>query len=280
MSSPDFSVLMSVYHQESPARLEKALRSNLGEQTLCPTEFVLMCDGPLTEELESVIRGYQQQYPHIMNVCRLPQNVGLGRALNQGVLQCAYELIIRADSDDVSLPDRFEKQVAYMEQHPEVSAASGAVAEFESTPTEIQRVKRLPLHHEELKKYALKRNPLNHMATIFRKSHVLEVGSYQHVQYMEDYFLWVRLVAAGRKLGNMDDLLVHACVGNGMEARRSDKRTIESRRTIDTFLREHGMLSLWQHWLNMAIVRAWCATPAMVRNILYNNVLRSNKKKS
>ncbi len=150
----------------------------------------------------------------------LKENVGLGEALNEGLKACNYDLIVRVDTDDINHKERFEKQIAYMELNPDISAASSDILEFEVDPSKAERIKKVP-RYPYIRKYSLKRNPLNHMAVIFRKHAVLKVGSYKHHLYMEDYYLWLRLLAHGYKISNIPEPLVSARVGNGMLERRS-----------------------------------------------------------
>lgn len=269
-----FSVLMSVYYKEKAEFLDRALKSNIENQTLSPNQFVLVCDGPLTAELDSVIEKYQGKHPSVFTVLRLEKNVGLGKALNYGLQACKYDLIARSDSDDVCLPDRFEKQIAYMADHPEVSASSGAIDEFEDDYDQPIRRKNMPLSHEELLKYGKSRCPLNHMAVIFRKQAVLEVGSYEHLQYLEDYYLWMRLIANGYKIGNSDSLLVHACVGNGMVERRGDKRYIQSWKTLGKYMLKNKLQSPIGYIVSIAKVSVWCYMPGSFRTFVYNKILR------
>lgn len=270
----DFSVLMSVYHKENPAHFERALRSNITDQTLCPTQLVLVCDGPLNSQLDDVIATYVKKYPEIMKVCRLKENSGLGNALRFGLEQCDYELVARSDSDDICVPERFSLQVSYMEQHEDIAASSGTIDEFYDDPEQPQRVKHMPLENNDLCQYARKRNPLNHMATIFRKQAILEVGSYEHLQYLEDYYLWMRLVANGKKIGNLDNLLVHACVGNGMEDRRGDKRYIQSWKILGRYMLKHKLQSRLGYLTSIARISLWCYMPSRFRTFVYNKILR------
>ena len=117
MKNINFSVLMSVYYKESAEYFNLALLSNLVNQTVTPTEMVLVCDGKLTDELENIISIYQEKFSDILKVYRLEENVGLGKALNYGLSKCTYELIARSDSDDICAENRFEKQLLYLSTH-------------------------------------------------------------------------------------------------------------------------------------------------------------------
>lgn len=114
-----FSVLMSVYQKENPDFLRKSLNSVLIEQSRKPDELVLVEDGPLTEELYQTIQDFKEKFPE-MKVLPLKENVGLGEALHRGVEACSYDWIARMDTDDIATPDRFQQQVDYIEQHPQL----------------------------------------------------------------------------------------------------------------------------------------------------------------
>ncbi|UFN69821.1 glycosyltransferase [Vibrio alginolyticus] len=211
-----FSVLCSLYHKEQPSYLEQCFES-LEWQTLEANEIVVVHDGPLTPALYQVLEKWGKKLP--LKQVKLEKNVGLGEALNKGLEACSYDLVARVDTDDINHIDRFEKQVAYMDSNIDVFAASSDINEFETDPNEPSRVKKVP-HSDSVLEYSLKRNPLNHMSTIFRKQAIVAVGNYQHHLYMEDYYLWLRLQANGYKISNISEVLVSARVGNGMLERR------------------------------------------------------------
>ncbi|MBT1443012.1 glycosyltransferase [Shewanella sp. JM162201] len=212
-----FSVLMSVYSKESSVFLNSAFQS-IFDQTLKADEFILVKDGPLPDSLNECI----ERWIELLNIklVVLDVNVGLGNALNAGLENCSNDLVIRCDSDDLNLPTRFETQVNFMKNNPDVSASSSNVAEFNVTPGDCKRIRTIPCSPKRIKADVVSRNPMNHMATIFRKSSVTNVGGYMHLQYMEDYYLWIRLLAGGYKIENIDATLVFARVGNGMLSRR------------------------------------------------------------
>ena len=269
-----FSVLMSVYAKEQPEFFALALKSNLDDQTLCPDEMVLVCDGPLTQELDEVIQVYTDKYPNVLNVFRLPENGGLGKALNYGLEQCQYDWIARSDSDDVCDSRRFETQIAYLKGHPDVDVLGTYIDEFESDWEAPFRKKEMPQRHSEIVRMAKRRNPINHMTVMFRKSAVVEAGSYQHLPYMEDYFLWVRAICGGAKLENLDQYLVHARVGNGMARRRGNRAQIASRRELNNYMVKHGMLRKLDAAMNMIYVVGFTCCPNRVRKFVYNTLLR------
>ena len=268
-----FSVLMSVYYKEKPEFFDLSLKSNLIDQTLTPDEFVLVCDGDLTPDLEEVIEKYKKMCPDVLKVYR-KENGGLGKALNFGLPKCSYPLIARSDSDDVCDNTRFEKQVKYMELHPEVGIISSYIDEFADDWKKPTHVKTLPLTHEELYEMAKFRNPLNHMSVMMRKDDILRIGSYRHIPYIEDYELWVRAMINGIRIGNIGEVLVHARTGNGMVKRRGTKKYIKSWHLMNKDMIKAGMICYSTYIRNMLAITAFVFMPVGFKGFLYKKVLR------
>ena len=210
-----YSVLMSVYSKENPAWLKLAIES-IQDQTLPTSDFVLVCDGPLTPELDGVIAEKHCQMGEILMVVRLEKNVGLGNALNEGIKHCRNELVARMDSDDIAYPDRCEKQVAIFNKYPIVSICSGTVMEFSKNPETINCKRVLPEKNKEIIEFAKKRNPFNHPCVMYKKSAVEAVGSYQHFYLLEDYYLWIRMLMAGYEGYNIQEPLLYMRAGTSM----------------------------------------------------------------
>ena len=171
-----FSVLCSIYQGEQADYLDEAFES-LYIQTLPATEVVVVHDGPLTDALYSVIDNWKHKLP--LKEVILDENVGLGEALNQGLKACSYDLVARFDTDDINTPDRFEKQIEFMKENPNVDLITSNIGEFQTTVGDISSFRNVPCSNNELTKLARYRNPINHVAVVFKKSAVLEVGSYK-----------------------------------------------------------------------------------------------------
>jgi len=268
-----FSVLMSVYYKENPEYFDLSLESCLIKQTLRPTEFVLICDGDLTSELETVIKKYQLLFPDVFKVYR-KENGGLGKALNFGVPLCSYEFIARADSDDVCADDRFEKQIEFFASHSDISVLGSYVDGFKDNWKEPYHTKKTPLTDPEIKQMMTFRNPLCHPTVMFKKSSILKVGSYRDALYVEDYDLWVRCMIDGIKFANIDQVLVHARVGNGMAGRRSSKKQIHGWYVINNNLIKNKKISLLTYCKNMVSIILFVYTPISIKEQLYKNILR------
>lgn len=268
-----FSVLMSVYYKEKSKNFDLSLESNLVTTTLVPNEFVLICDGDLTPDLEEVISKYKKKFPEVFKVYR-KENGGLGKALNFGLSKCSYNLIARSDSDDICACDRFVKQVEYMTEHPEMGIISSYIDEFETDWTKPSHLKTLPLTHEELYQMAKFRNPLNHMSVMMRKDDIIRIGSYKHIPYIEDYELWVRAIVNGVKIANIGEVLVHARTGNGMIQRRGTKRYIRSWSIMNKYMIEKGMIGYVTYICNMISITTFVFMPIRLKEYLYKRVLR------
>ena len=269
-----YSVLMSIYYKEDSTYFKQSLESILS-QTVRTDDLVLVCDGPLTPELDAVIEEYVQAYPDLFHIIRLPENGGLGKALNKGLPECRHELVARLDTDDISLPDRMEKQLEAFRLHPEISLLSCAVKEFQNDNIDdISAIKSLPLTHEELLVYARKRSPINHPAVMFKKSAVLAVGGYQHFPYFEDYYLWVRMLQNGAKAMNLAQPLLLMRAGQAMYSRRGGLKYLKCVYRFRKYLWKCKFSSFGDFFISVSAQTVVCLLPNRVRIFVYHKFLR------
>lgn len=213
-----YSVLMSVYAKEQASHFRESIDSMLG-QSVPTDDFVIVCDGPLTRELEQVITEVTKAHPHLFQIVRLDENEGLGRALCKGIEYCKNELIARMDSDDISEPTRCEKQLEIF-QNQEVDIVGGNIEEFEEDVKKPAAVRKVPQTDAEIKAFARRRNPFNHPTIMFRKEAVLQAGNYEDCKGFEDYYLWARMLHQGKIGYNLQETLVHMRTSAGMYERR------------------------------------------------------------
>ena len=267
------SVLMSVYYKDKPDYLSSSLDSVLN-QTVRPDEIVCVCDGKLTDELYAVLHRYEAAN-EIIKVVSLSENSGLGKALNCGLPFCSNELVARMDADDISKPDRFEKQLAVFEQHPEYDVVGSWIDEFEGTPDNIVSVRKLPESPEELWEYGKKRNPMNHPSVMFRKSSVQDVGGYQPFYLFEDYYLWVRMLMAGKRLYNLQESLLYFRTSPEMFSRRGGMRYARSEFNFLEKMHELNYITKIEMLRNMAIRFGARMIPNKMRTNIYKKLLRA-----
>jgi len=238
----NYSVLMSVYYKEKPDHLNESIRS-IYEQTVQTNDFVLVCDGPLTEELNAVISGWGKSFGGKMHVFRLKENHGLGFALNAGIKRCKNELVARMDSDDIAVSDRCYRQLKVFEEHPETDVVSGTVSEFNMVPGDLNTKRIVPESDADILAFAKKRNPFNHPCVMYKKSRVTEAGGYKQFYLLEDYYLWVRMLLKGAKGHNIQEPLLYMRVGNGMYKRRSGIKHARSQIRLFRYMHSKGFIS-------------------------------------
>lgn len=217
----NYSILMTVYKKDNPNDVKISINSMLN-QSVKTNDFVLVCDGELTEELNSIVNAYEKEHSDIFNVIRLSQNVGLGEALRYGVLISKNEIVARMDDDDIAHPTRCAEELKFLETHPECSLVGAHVTEFDELPDQPLRVKKVPLGYENIKKYAHRRNPFNHSTVMFRKSAVIEAGNYSEMRTNQDVDLWVRMINKGYVCENLDRVLVDFRFDKDTLARRKE----------------------------------------------------------
>ncbi len=269
-----YSVLMSVYKNDDPDFLARALRSIYEDQTVKPDEIVVVFDGPLTVELYAVLNEFRVGKENVVKYYPQEENHGLGEALRIASEKCACDYILRMDSDDISDPHRFERQIAYVENHPDIDVLGTDIAEFNISLDEDMRVRSCPEHHDDIVRMGKKRNPMNHVSVCMKKTALKKCGGYKTLLFLEDYYLWLNMIAAGCKLANIHESLVYVRVGNGFDSKRGSKERITGWKTLQDFMLEHGMINKKEAMMNMLYIRAFVNTPSGVKKVLYEKLLR------
>lgn len=225
-----FSVLISVYDKENPDFFFQAIES-LVNQTLLPNEIVLVKDGPLTQELESILNKFMEEYPNLFSIVSLEKNMGLGYALNKGIKVCKNNLIARMDTDDICKLNRFEKQISFLQHHPEIDVLGANMEEFNKIPGDLNSYKINPKSGKKLLKYSKFRCPVNHPTIIFKKESVLQNGGYgEDILLLEDFTLFIKMLKNGCIFYNQQEVLLNFRIGSGIEIikRRSGKNYVKN----------------------------------------------------
>ena len=198
----EYSVLMSLYIKENPIFLRESIESMLN-QTIKPSEIVIVKDGPLTDELEFILEKYLEEYPLLFNIIDSKENLGLGRALNLGINYCKHELIARMDTDDISKPNRCEKEIEVLLKDEKISVIGSWVDEFSGNTENILSTRKVPGEYKDIYEYCKRRNPFNHPSVMYRKKDILEVGGYSNLRYGQDYELFGRMMIKGYQAKNI-----------------------------------------------------------------------------
>lgn len=215
-----YSILMSVYHKANPQFFVEAIQSMV-DQIYPSNDFVIVCDGPLTAELDAVLENFDAKYPGLFQILRLPENMGIGAAAAAGLQVCKNDLVAKMDADDIALPFRCSMQVERFERNPRLTMVGGFVEEFEENPEKPFSVRTVPLTNEQIRKYARRRQPFNNPSIMYRRSAVLAVGGYGNLRRSEDYDLYVRLLHKGYEAENIETVLVKFRVDAAARLRRT-----------------------------------------------------------
>lgn len=269
---------MSVYRNDKTDDFKLALDSVSIKQTLKPNQIVIVEDGPIETEIEEVINVSKTHNPDIeFTIIKKAVNQGLAAALNDGIKACRFEWIARMDADDVARPIRFEYQINYLEKHPYIDVLGGNVAEFESTPRDINSVRRVPQTHQEIATMAKSRNPINHQTVFYKKTSVEAVGNYS-VEFgkLEDYKLWVDMLVAGFMFANLDEILVDFRIGKGFIERRSNKREIKDWDMLQAYLLRNKMIDKKTEIINKISIRCFIYMPSWLKVLAYKHILRKH----
>ncbi len=269
-----YSVLMSVYKKDDPHFLKLALESIYEKQTRKPDEIVVVFDGPLTDELQAVLHAFREGKETVVFYYPQAENRGLGEALRIGSEKCTGDYIFRMDSDDISVPERFEKQIAYIEAHPDIDVLGGTIAEFDTSLDEEMRLRVCPARHADIARMGKKRNPMNHVTVGIKRCALAKCGGYETLLLLEDYFLWLKMLAAGCKLENMQETLVYVRVGNGFNTKRGSTVRVKGWKTLQQFMLEHHMITKKEAIMNMVYIRGFTYCPGFVRRFFYEKLLR------
>lgn len=220
-----YSMLVSVYRKIKAEHLDECLESVFA-QTYPADQVVLVCDGALGEELDGVVGKYEKLYGGVFEAVRLEKNVGTGAAANAGIERCRNNLIIKTDSDDICLKDRCDTQVSMFERDEKLVMAGGYIREFDSDTGEEISVKKVPLTHEEILKYAKRRNPINNPTIAIKKDFALKIGGFDVDARCEDYDFVCRMLQAGAKAENTDRILLDYRVSaDNLKRRKNWKNT-------------------------------------------------------
>jgi glycosyltransferase involved in cell wall biosynthesis len=219
------AVIMSVYNQDSPADFEQALQS-IFEQTYRQFDIFLQVDGKVPETLRSVISNYESLKN--VHVSYSAQNLGLAFQLNQAIErvfeQGGFDYIARMDADDICVAERFEQQVAFLSQNPDIAVLGTSVIEFDEQGHEFY--KKMSASHHELKSNVIKRCPLNHPTVMFNLGKIEPQDLQYNSQLLntQDYYLWVDLLSKGYLFSNLEEPLLRFRVNSLFHERRGLKK--------------------------------------------------------
>lgn len=269
----NFSVCMSVYNGDNADYFQLALLSLLN-QTIKPSEIVLVVDGPVNDMIEDVIDSFIKK-SDLLNVIRIEKNSGHAIARQTGLDAAKFDYVAIMDSDDIAKTDRFEKQIRFIEENPDLDVVGGQIEEFVGIEDNIVGKRVVPVSDNDIKKYMLGRCPMNQQTVMFKKASVLKVGGYIDWYCEEDYFLWIRMMKAGCRFANLQDTLVNVRVGGDMYARRGGMKYFKSEAKLQKYMWDGGIISFPRYSFNVLIrLCVQVLMPNWLRGFVFQKLFR------
>ena len=268
----DFTVLMAVYWKDDPGLFMSAL-SSIFQNSMLPRQVVVVADGEITQELTEIIEELREGNNNL-SLIKLPKNIGLAGALNVGLSAVSSEWVARADADDINYPDRFEKTFTAIARAEHLLDIVGtAIEEVDERGSKIA-VRSLPAGDEKIKTFLMRRNPFNHMTTVFRTAAAKRAGGYPELYLKEEYGLWAKMISQGCRCKNLPDITVTAMTGSDFYARRGGFRYAQAEYGLQRHLYTCRIKPLWMAILDFLLRGAVFILPEQVRRHIYIRVLR------
>ena len=262
-----FTLLVPVYRGDTSEHVRRALESNTSGQTRPPAQVVIVRDGPVSPDVAAELDRFTAHSAVPVVRVNLPQQGGLSAALDRGLQDCAYDVVARADADDVSYPDRFALQLPLIEDGADlVGASMHEIGDNEDRPLALRRA---PVGRAVIERVSKRRNPISHPSVVFRRSAVAAVGGYEHVPLAEDYWLWVRMLHAGADVRNVAEPLVGYRVSAGSYERRGGPRVFLAELALQRRLRRLGYVGFIQWVVNVIVRGGYRFVPLRVRETAY-----------
>jgi len=271
MTKLSLSVVMASYRGDKPEQLLAAGKS-IFNQTRAPDELVVVFDGPVDITHEQAVESIGKL--GVVRLFRLEHSIGPGGARHYGIGAAAYDVVAIMDADDLSLPTRFEKQLALIESG-QADVVGAWIREFEHQPGDMDIVRKVPLSHEDVLRYAKRRSPMNNVTAMFLKKKYIQAGGYTAMRTLEDYDLYVRMLLIGARFQNLPEVLVDVRGGRDMYKRRGGLAQIPIESAMLYRMYRAGFFTLGAFLSNWLIRTAMRLLPNTIRRVAYLVALRN-----
>jgi glycosyltransferase involved in cell wall biosynthesis len=269
--SERLSLLLPVWASDRPDFLTDAFRSSVDAQTRRPDQVVIVRDGPVPAALAERITELASSAVVPVDVVELENNVGLGPALDAGLVACRHDVVARMDADDISLPHRFAVQLPIIESG--VDVVGSGLLEFGDDPDDVVGTRTVPTDPAEIRRRARFASPFNHPTVVYRRPLVTGVGGYGDFAKMEDYLLWAKLIVADARLANVAEPLVKYRVGAGAYGRRGGFSLLRAEVALQRRFRALGFTTRAQCARNLVVRGGYRLVPEALRRSAYRRVI-------
>ncbi|QEO13566.1 glycosyltransferase [Agromyces intestinalis] len=267
MAEVPFTLLMPVYRGDDPVHFARAFTSTVIDQRVRPSQVVLVQDGPVGDELAAAIHDAIAQSPVPVTFEAIEHNVGLARALTRGLALSEHDIVARMDADDVSLSERFARQLPLVVDGADL-VGTGMLEFLDDDGSVVGR--RVPrTAHDDIVAYSRFHDPFSHPTVMYRRSAVERAGGYEPMGLMEDYWLFARMIHSGASVANLADPLVMYRVGAGAYARRGGRAQWRSELALQKALRGIGFTTRAQYLRNVAVRGVYRFVPERIRTVMY-----------
>lgn len=266
------AVILPVYKKDKPLWVEMSINSIL-TQSYASLELFVGVDGPVGEELDQTLARFEKI--DAVEVIRFKENRGLACVLNDLLDICIKEgvdYIARMDADDISMKDRFEKQVAYLENHPEIDVVGGAIEEIDENGISRNKTIVYPEGPEECRVFFSKRNPHAHPAVLFRKSFFDKLGGKKYrpeYRQNQDTMLWYDGMMAGTQHANIPDVVLKFRMTNAMFKKRRNGWAFAKKQFKDRLMINKGLGYGWKADLYGFAMFCMLVSPVWVKKFAY-----------
>ena len=279
MNTTTLSVLISVYKSEKPCYLDSSLESVIKNQTLKPNNVIIVEDGPLTTGLYDVISKWCNNPDVPITIIKNDVNMGLTKSLNRGLEYVNTDLVARMDSDDMARPNRFELQVKFFNENPNIDILGGAIHEIDENGNDLCD-RYYPLDHESVCKSICKANPIAHPTVMIRKR-VFDSGLKYNERFRtnQDLALWFDCILAGYKLANLRNVILLCRCQSSVYNRRKKKKNLWREFYIycDGIFRLNGIFTIKYAYPIMRLCLKLLPTPIV--KWAYNSRIRRSTSK-
>ena len=279
MNTTTLSVLISVDKSDKPCYLDSSLESVIKNQTLKPNNVIIVEDGPLTTGLYDVISKWCNNPDVPITIIKNEVNMGLTKSLNRGLEYVNTDLVARMDSDDMARPNRFELQVKFFNENPNIDILGGAIHEIDENGNDLCD-RYYPLDHESVCKSICKANPIAHPTVMIRKR-VFDSGLKYNERFRtnQDLALWFDCILAGYKLANLRNVILLFRRQSSVYNRRKKKKNLWREFYIycDGIFRLNGIFTIKYAYPIMRLCLKLLPTPIV--KWAYNSRIRRSTSK-
>ena len=264
-----FSVLMTIYKNENPKFLDISFKSIWDDQVLKPNQIIIVLDGSIPNRLKNVVNKWKEKTESIMQIHELEKNIGLGDALGYGINFCTHEFVARMDTDDISMPNRFYRQMKYLQNNKDIDILGSSAIEFIEDTQSIRGVRRVPTNHNDIVNSSKYRNPFNHPSVIYRKEKVLQAGGPKKFTDFDDYFLWIRMININAKCANIYEPLIYMRANENQAKRRGGLAYLKNELSFFKYLLKSKNINYFEFFVNILIRIPIRLIPSRLRYYLY-----------